>query len=63
MGVAKWYINTTNGNKVKINIDYLPNSIAKNLKEVEPVAEADIPEVLKVNVVEPVNVQVHKKRR
>lgn len=47
MGTAKWYINTTNGNKVKINIEYLPLSIAKTLKEVEPVAEKDIPEVLK----------------
>jgi hypothetical protein len=67
MGVPKWYINTTNGNKIKINIEYLPLSVAKTLKEVEPVTEAEIPEVLKdKSVIQDLNtdpVRVHKKRR
>jgi hypothetical protein len=67
MGVPKWYINTTNGNKIKINIEYLPLSVAKTLKEVEPVTASEIPEVLKDNnVIEDTytdTVRVHKKRR
>ena len=60
MGVPKWYINTDSGKKIKINIEYLPLSIAKKLKEVEPVAEADIPEVLKEVFAEPVKIPIQE---
>lgn len=47
--MIKDYINTKTGQKVKIDIDILPLSQAKLLKEVDPVK---IPDVIKEQIIE-----------
>lgn len=47
--MIKDYINTKTGQKVKIDLDVLPLSQAKLLKEVDPVK---IPDVIKEQIIE-----------